>query len=188
MTHEVELIFSSSPPSAALEKGTRITRHKKTASSAENVICLILDNHPPSLRIQTELVNEDITETGAGELNRELNSQITKVENKDEETRRELEIETKRMQSEIARFENDAKKLTTNYVSEKGKFDTRLAGMEVEARRKNRSHHCPVSARYRRIQQFPPNQPCRFGEGENADVRPNEQTLQEESSHSPRSA
>ena len=150
---EAELIREDIFFKPALDKGARMARHKNTASSADNVIRLILDNDPLPLCIQTELVTEhkEIPETSAGEeLNQELNSQITKHQeemrvlkeemeqardNKDEETRRELEIEAKRMQGEIARFENDAKRLASDYVNKKGNLRTRFASMEAEARR-----------------------------------------------------
>ena len=135
-----------------LDKGAQIARHENTATSAQNIICRVLDNHPLPLRIQEELVNEhkDISETGAGEeLNREINAQIKKhqgemrvlkeemqqaIRDKDEETKRELEIETQKMQREIARFENDAKRLESDYKSEKDKLEARLTQMEAEAR------------------------------------------------------
>jgi len=135
-----------------LDKGAQIARHENTATSAQNIIRRVLDNHPLPLRIQEELVNEhkDISETGAGEeLNREINIQIKKhqeemrvlkeemqqaIRDKDEETRRELEIETQKMQREIARFENDAKRLESDYRSEKDKLEARLTQMEAEAR------------------------------------------------------
>jgi len=135
-----------------LDKGAQIARHENTTTSAQNVIRRVLDNHPLPLRIQEELVNEhkDISETGAGEeLNREINAQIKKhqeemrvlkeemqqaIRDKDEETRRELEIETRKMQREIAKFENDAKRLASDYKSEKDKLETRLTQVEAEAR------------------------------------------------------
>lgn len=136
-----------------LEKGARMARHQNTAPSAKDIIRLVLDNHPLPLRIQTELVTEhkDISETSAGEeLNRELNAQIKKhqqemrvlkqemeqaIRDKDEETRKELEIETKKMQREIARFENDTKRLASDYKKEKEKLESRLGEMEAESRR-----------------------------------------------------
>ena len=135
-----------------LEKGAKMARHQNTAPSAEDIVRLILDNHPLPLRIQEELVDEhmDISETGAGEeLNREINVQIKKhqeemrllkeemeqaIKDKDEQTRRELEIETKKMQREIERFQNDARRLESDYKSEKGKLESRLEQMESEAR------------------------------------------------------
>ena len=136
-----------------LEKGARMARHENTVTSAESVIRLILENHPLPLRIQEELVNEhkDISQTGAGEeLSREINAQIRKhqhemralreemeraMKDKDEETKRELEIETKRMQREIARFQNDARRLESDYNNEKEMLAERLEQMESEARR-----------------------------------------------------
>jgi len=136
-----------------LDKGAQMARHENTIPSAESIIRLVLGNHPLPLRIQEELVNEhkDISETGAGEeLNREINAQIKKhrqemlalreemrqaMKDKDDETRRELEIETQKMQREIAKFENDAKRLKSDYKNEKERLETRLEEMEDEARR-----------------------------------------------------
>jgi len=147
-----------------LDKGAQMARHENTVPSAENVVRLILDNHPLPLRIQEELVNEhkDISETGAGEeLNREISAQIKKhqqemralkeemeqaIKDKDEETRRELEIETKKMQREIARFENDAKRLASDYESEKERLETRLEQMETESRQESDR----IAAQYQR--------------------------------------
>jgi len=149
---EAELIREDIFFKPVLDKGAQMARHTNTTPSAEDIIRLVLNNHPLPLRIQTELVTEhkDISETGAGEeLNRELAAQIKKhkedmrvlkeemqqaIRDKDEETRRELEIETKRMQKEIARFENDAKRLESDYKSEKERLETRLTTMEEEAR------------------------------------------------------
>ena len=135
-----------------LDKGAQIARNENTATSAQDIIRLVLDNHPLPLRIQEELVNEhkDISETGAGEeLNREFKAQIKKhmeemrvlkeemqraMRDKDEETRRELEIETQKMQREIAKFENDTKRLASDYKNEKDRLDVRLIQMEAEAR------------------------------------------------------
>ena len=52
-----------------LDKGGQMARHNNTAASAENIILLVLDNHPLPLRIQVELVHErkDISDTSAGE-------------------------------------------------------------------------------------------------------------------------
>lgn len=136
-----------------LDKGAQIARHENTVTSAQDIIRLIFNNHPLPLRIQEELVNEhkDISETGAGEeLNRELTAQIRKhreemrvlreemqqaIRDKDEETRREIEIETQRMQREIARFENDSKRLASDYKKEKARLQARLAQVEEETKR-----------------------------------------------------
>jgi hypothetical protein len=131
-----------------LEKGAKMARHENTVPSAENIIHLVLNNHPLPLQIQRELFDEhkDILDTSAGEeLNRELNGQIRKhqedirvlteemeqaTKDKDEETRNELEIEAKRMEEEVERFENEAKRLASDYQREKSEFQARLAEME----------------------------------------------------------
>ena len=135
-----------------LDRGAQMVRHDNTVASAENIIRLVLDNHPLPLRIQVELVNErkDISETSAGEeLNRELNAQIRKrqedmrilkeemeqaIKEKDEDTKRILENENRRMQKEIERFENDADRFVTDYKKEKERLEARLARVEFEAR------------------------------------------------------
>ena len=133
-----------------LDKGARMARHDNTAPSAETIVRLILENHPLPLRIQQELVDEhkDISETGAGEeLNRELNSRIRKyqeemrtlkeqmeqtIKDKDEETRKELEIESQRMEGEISRFLTDAKRLESEYEKEKTRLEQCLEQARIE--------------------------------------------------------
>ena len=134
----------------ALENGARMVRHTNTVPSAEAIIRHFFDNQPLPLQIQRELIDErmDIVETGAGrELNRELNAQIRKHQeevraiaeemeiaknDKDEEARHELAIETKRMYEEIERFENEARRLASDYQREKTEFQARLVEMERE--------------------------------------------------------
>lgn len=150
---EAELVKEDIFFKPVLDKGARMVRHDNSGPSAEKIIRLILENHPLPLRIQEELIDEhkDISETGAGEeLNRELNAQIRRhqqemrvlreemkraMQDKDEETRRELEIETKRMQREIARFENDTRRLESDYKKEKGRLEERLEQVESDRRR-----------------------------------------------------
>lgn len=136
-----------------LDKGGRMARHDNTVPSAENIIRLILENHPLPLRIQEELVDEhkDISETGAGEeLNRALNAQIKRhqqemrklreemhqaMKDKDEETKRELEIEVQRMRGEMVRLENDIRRLESEYKEEKERLEERLEQIGSKARR-----------------------------------------------------
>jgi hypothetical protein len=122
-----------------LDQGAQMTRHEDTVPSAERIIRLILKNHPLPSGIKEELV----TETYAGEeLNRELNAQTWKQEQekqvliegmqevireKDEETRRKLEIETHRMNIEIERLES-------NHKGEKERLDARIQEVETEAK------------------------------------------------------
>jgi len=115
-----------------LDKGGQMARHNNTVASAENIIRLVLDNCPLPLLIQAELVDghKDISETSAGEeLNRELGTQIKKnqeemcmleeemeqaMKDEAEETRRELEIETRGIQKEIERLGNDAERFASS--------------------------------------------------------------------------
>ena len=149
---EVELMTDDIFFKPVLDKGAQTARHENTITSAQNIIRLVLNNHPIPLRIQVELVDEhkDISETGAGEeLNREINAQIRKhqeemrvlreemeqaMRDKDEETRRELEIETQKMQREVERFENDAKRFGSDYRKEKDRHAARLTKTKAKAR------------------------------------------------------
>jgi hypothetical protein len=135
-----------------LDGGGEMARHENTLSSAESIIRLILNNRPLPLQIQRELFDEhkDILETSAGEeLNRELNSQIRKhqeeirvlaeemeqaMKDEDEETRNELEIEAKKIQEEVERFET---RVASNYQREK-EFEARLAEIERARREGHR--------------------------------------------------
>ncbi|KAF9781312.1 hypothetical protein BJ322DRAFT_269416 [Thelephora terrestris] len=135
-----------------LDKGAQMDRHLNTAGSAEHIIRRILDNHPLPLRIQQELVDEhkSITETGAAEeLNREFNERVKGIQiemrtlreemeqairDKDEETRMELEISAKKMQREMERYQNDARRLEHDYLQERQRLEARILQMESEAR------------------------------------------------------
>jgi len=76
---EVELMRGDTFFKPVIDKGVQIARNGNTITSAQNIIRLVLDNHPLPLRIQEELVDErkNISETSASEaLNREINAQI----------------------------------------------------------------------------------------------------------------
>ncbi|KAJ7455268.1 P-loop containing nucleoside triphosphate hydrolase protein [Mycena galericulata] len=97
-----------------LDKGARLLRHDNDAASAQAILHYLIGNQPRALRIQRELVDQgkDISQTAAGEeLNRELAAQIARhkqemavlqkemreaIREKDEETKKELEIETRK--------------------------------------------------------------------------------------------
>ena len=135
-----------------LEKGAQMARHKNTTPSAQDILRLILDNHPLPLRIQVELVDEDkeISMTSAGEeLNRELNARIRKhkeemraieegmqqaMRDKDEEIRKELEEETKKMQYETKRIEDEVERMASDYQRRERELkalETQLAEQEA---------------------------------------------------------
>ena len=78
---EVELVRDDTFFKFVIDRGAQIARNENTVTSAQNVIRLILDNHPLPLRIQRELVDEhkDISATSASEqLYREINTEIKK--------------------------------------------------------------------------------------------------------------
>jgi hypothetical protein len=138
---ETELVNDDLFFKPILDKGARIARHDNTLPSAQAIVRLLFDNVPSPLRIQEELVHEfkDLSETGAGEeLSRELASVIKKYQveietlkvdmqqamrEDDEETRRELEIETQVVMTEIERYKNDSKRLGSGYKKEIERVD-----------------------------------------------------------------
>jgi len=132
-----------------LAKGALMARHENNVTSAQRIIRLVLDNPPLALRIQEELVTEkkEMSGTSAGEeLNREFDARIKKYQEEirtlkeemdamkhmDEETRKEFEMETQKLRKEIARVEDDAKKLASDYTKEKAKIDARLKRMRSD--------------------------------------------------------
>jgi len=78
---EQELITQDIFFKPVLEKGALLERHENTPASAYKILRTIIDNHPLSLQIQRELVDQkmDISQTAAGEeLNKELKEQMEK--------------------------------------------------------------------------------------------------------------
>lgn len=124
-----------------LDKGARMARHENSFSTAEEIIRLIIGNHPLPLRIQEELVEEDmiISETGAGkELNQILDAQIKKhqeemrklkeemeqaMKDKDEEVRREIEVEMMRLLERMEGLLSDKERLESDYKRRIAKLD-----------------------------------------------------------------
>ncbi|KAF8071789.1 hypothetical protein FPV67DRAFT_1482720 [Lyophyllum atratum] len=150
---EAELISEDMFFKPVLEKGAQILRHQNTLESAQKIIGHLLNNHPLSLRIQRELVVEgkDISETAAGaELNRELMAQVQKhrkemralqeemkeaIRTRDEETRKELEIESKRLMEQLNRVQADSEKLASSYNEEKARLEQHMRGLTESSRR-----------------------------------------------------
>ncbi|KAJ3511648.1 hypothetical protein NLJ89_g3975 [Agrocybe chaxingu] len=136
-----------------LEKGAQMVRHENTRDSAHTILRRIIQNHPLSLQIQRELVdeNKDISQTAAGaELNKELMLQMEKhkkemkhlqkdmeaaIRSKDEETKRELEIAAKKLQDEMNRIQADAQKLASKYEKEKADMEDRMKQFADQSRR-----------------------------------------------------
>lgn len=136
-----------------MEKGARLLRHDDTVESAQEILRRIIGNQPRSLRIQRELVDEkkDISQTAAGaELNRDLLQQAENhrlemivlqeemreaIRTKDIETKRELEIETRKLQAEMNRVQADSQKLASAYSEEKAKLERSMEELMDSARR-----------------------------------------------------
>ena len=124
-----------------LDKGARLARHHNIIQSAHDVIRSIMKNVPIPLQIQRELVEEDkdITNTAAGEtINEKLKEQMRKhqaelkvvqeemmkaLEAEDEETRQELEDETRRLQELMDKAKVDSENIASNYEEEKRRLE-----------------------------------------------------------------
>ncbi|KAJ2935282.1 hypothetical protein H1R20_g1815, partial [Candolleomyces eurysporus] len=136
-----------------LEKGAQMLRHDHTLESAQAIIRRLLDNNPQALQIQREIVNEkkDILQTAAGtELNKELLAEKERhrkemmdlqqewqaaMDAKDEETRREIEAEARKLQKEMDRIDTESKQLASNFQREKAELVQRMKDMDAEAKR-----------------------------------------------------
>ncbi|KAF8650077.1 hypothetical protein AX16_005420 [Volvariella volvacea WC 439] len=147
-----------------LDKGAQMRRHFNTKESAEDVLRSVIKNHPLSLCIQREIVDQgkDISKTAAGaELNADLLQQIERqreeirqlqaemkdaIRQKDEETKRELEYETRKLQEEMNKVQDSSRRLEFDYHQEKLRMDERLRQVAADARRETET----VSQRYER--------------------------------------
>lgn len=136
-----------------LEKGARLLRHHNTVESAQAILHHLIGNSPEALRIQYELVDEhmDIFETAAGEeLSRELVVENKRHEEemrelqrhaedaiqlKNEQTRKEQEEETRRIQAEMARVHAESQRLADQANEERRRFEQRMKETADAARR-----------------------------------------------------
>ena len=132
---ETELSENKFKP--ATDNGAQMVRHHNTTQSAHDIVRRIMGNHPIALRIQRELVDErrDLANTTAGKvINRELDEQIKRcraeleevrvemaqaLREKDEETRRELETETRGLQKQMTEIAKDKETMAVNYTAGK---------------------------------------------------------------------
>ncbi|KAF8896190.1 hypothetical protein BD779DRAFT_1494454 [Infundibulicybe gibba] len=137
-----------------LDKGAQLLRHTRTIESAQNILRYLINNHPLSLKIQREL-------TAAGsELNRELMEQAKKhqemkeaIRTKDEETRKELEIERQKLQTEMSRVQDQSQKLASDYNEEKAKLEKRLNELTEKARIEQEKTQAEYEAQLRALRQ-----------------------------------
>ena len=139
-----------------LDKGAQMVRHHNTLQSAHDIIRRIMGNRPLVLQIQRELVDEgkSIIDTAAGEsVNQELKDRIERHEaemeelreemvqalkKKDEETRRELEGERRRLQELVDKITQDLERMAVSYAAERGMVEARMAEMERDKAEHNR--------------------------------------------------
>ncbi|KAJ7285185.1 P-loop containing nucleoside triphosphate hydrolase protein [Mycena rebaudengoi] len=61
------------------------------------------------------------------------------IREKDEETKKELEIETRKLQAEMARVQNDSQKLASDYSEQKAQLERRMAEVAEAAKREAES-------------------------------------------------
>jgi hypothetical protein len=132
----------------ALDNGAKMHRHDNTLESAQAIVHQIIGNQSIPLLIQRELVDQGLSllETAAGkELNRELTEQARKqreelhqiesemlaaIKAKDEETRKVLEAEHKKIEAELERALNGSRKLEADFSKERAELERRLSEME----------------------------------------------------------
>ena len=142
----------------ALDGGARMVRHQNTAESAHNIIRRFMENNPAPLRIQRELVIErkDIVNTTVGKvISREFNEQIRRhwtelkevrdemeraLKWKDEEMRRKLAEEARRLQERIAQIARDEEGISADYVAEKARIEAGRGARKILQDRANHAH------------------------------------------------
>ncbi|TDL23891.1 P-loop containing nucleoside triphosphate hydrolase protein [Rickenella mellea] len=136
-----------------LDKHAQLVRHSpRTPESAQNIMRRLIRNQPWALQIQKELVDQrlDISQTAAGsELNKELLEQaerhreemreleiqmLAAIEEKDTETKAELEMERQRLRADVERVEGEATRMADEYSAQKRRLEEKLQEMEEQSR------------------------------------------------------
>ena len=143
----------------ALDGGARIVRHQNTIESAHNIIRRFAENDSPPLQIQRELVIErkDIVNTTVGKvISREFNEQISQhqtelrevredmergLKGKNEETRRKLAEEVRRLEERMAEIARDKKRMSADYVTEKGRIEAAIKVREAPKIVRDEANH-----------------------------------------------
>ena len=136
----------------ALDKNAQLARHYNTTQSAHDIIRRIMKNDPAPLRIQEELVDEgkNIEDTAAGEaINEEINRLIKRheaemstlrdemaqaIKDKDAETRKELQEESRKLQAQVDKMKADSVSMTAKFDEERKNMAASMARMEEDAR------------------------------------------------------
>jgi len=147
-----------------LDKGARLARHRNTAESAHDIVRRVMKNQPIRLQIQRELVDEhqDITDTAAGLVaNKELDEQIRchqtelniireemlqALKDDDEELRRALQVEARRIREGLNKMRVDLDGMEADYNEEKWKMEEAMRRIQKEVCQEMEQ----VEAEYRR--------------------------------------
>ena len=135
----------------ALDKKAQLARHYNTIQSSHDIIRLIMKNNPAPLLIQQELVDQhkNIKDTAAGEaVNEELSAMIKRHEaemntlradmrqalkEKDEETRKELEAETRKIKEQMDKMRAESRAMASKYNEERVKMEGMMQRMQEKA-------------------------------------------------------
>ena len=154
----------------ALDEGAQMARHHNTTQSAHAIVRRIVKNHPVTLQIQRELVDErgGIIHTTAGEaINREFSEQTRRhqdelkraqedmmeaLKEKDERTRKELEEESRRLWEWMGKFKKDVEEKIANYAAEKGRMEAQIVEMDQDARMERQWTEAQLANLDRRLQ------------------------------------
>ncbi|KAF8988244.1 hypothetical protein BDQ17DRAFT_1374205 [Cyathus striatus] len=134
----------------AISKGAKMMRHANQEESAKGVIRAILEDHNEdvTLQIQKELAEGmSIDQTGAGvQLHKDLEALISlhredmrsltedlqnAIKARDEETKKELEDERKRLREEIGRLVDDSRGLAGGYARRVKELEEKMRKAEV---------------------------------------------------------
>ncbi|KAJ8456741.1 hypothetical protein ONZ45_g18596 [Pleurotus djamor] len=122
----------------AIDKGAQLLRNYNERGSVMEIITHIAKNHPLTLRIQRELVDEgmSLSQTAAGtELNRELQALVEKHQVELRELREEMAegAEITKLQAETDRIRNDAANMASMYESQKAYMELQMQQMNDTA-------------------------------------------------------
>lgn len=143
----------------ALDKGAQLARHHNTAQSTHEIVRMIMKNIPAPLQIQQELVDErkNIKDTAAGEaIDEHLRAMIKRHEvemntlraemhqalkEKDEETRKELEGETRRIKEQMDRMRVESEKMAAKYNEERRRMEETVQRMQEQSHKERLRAH-----------------------------------------------
>ncbi|KAF7986515.1 hypothetical protein HWV62_31347 [Athelia sp. TMB] len=149
---EVELRDQEMFFKPVLARGARLLRLENKLESAQAIVRSMILQRPTVLKIQYELVDQNLglADTAAGqELNRDIAAQErahreelkslqlemrAAMQARDEQTRKELQETSSKLQLDVARLQADSRKLVVDYAEEKLRMERQVQAM-IEATR-----------------------------------------------------